>query len=184
MSRTALALSLLMLTLAGAAKAAPDAGRLAQQLREHAPTCGRFTQRRWMADLDTGLDSAGHFRRQGEALIWQTLTPVADRVRLAPDNPDLPLGLKAMLPVLTGLLAGDWPTLEQHFEVRLEGEIAAWRARLAPRDPAVAERLESLRVEGGDRVERVSLRFTDGDRLTLELEPADCDALDTKEPES
>lgn len=174
----ALLLTLLSLPATGVAGATLDADRLAEQLRGHAPTCGHFSQHRWMADLDTGLDSTGVFRRQGEALIWQTLTPVSDRVRLAPDNPDLPLGLKAMLPVLTGLLAGDWQAVDQHFRVRLEGQHDAWQARLTPRDAAVAEWLTGLHVTGGQRVERVRLDFRNGDRLELSLEPADCDTLD------
>ncbi|MFG6177057.1 LolA-related protein [Halomonas sp. THAF12] len=175
-----LLLALLSLPVTGVAETTPDADRLAEQLRAHAPTCGHFSQHRWMADLDTGLDSTGIFRRQGEALIWQTLTPVSDRVRLAPDNPDLPLGLKAMLPVLTGLLAGDWQAVDQHFRLRLEGQQDAWQARLTPRDAAVAERLTGLRVAGGERVERVRLDFRSGDHLELTLEPVNCDTLDTE----
>lgn len=154
-----------------------DGTALTERLSVNLPSCGRFEQHRWLADLDTNLTSSGYFLREESALIWHTTTPVVDRVRLESDNPDLPMGLKAMLPVLTGLLAGDWTALRRHFDIALDGEPDAWQAELTPRDDALAERLQRINVTGGDRVEQLKLPFADGDRLTLSLTPADCQRL-------
>ncbi|MDN6298197.1 MAG: outer membrane lipoprotein carrier protein LolA [Halomonas sp.] len=139
--------------------------------------CARFEQQREMADLDVTLDSAGYFLRQDDALIWQTTRPVADRVRLSPDNPDLPRSLSLMLPVLTGLLDGNWQALRQHFAIDPAGESGDWQARLTPLDAAVAERLERIDASGGQRVERLNLAFANGDRVVIRLTPTDCDTL-------
>lgn len=166
------------LTLATAAPAAlADARAPAELPSIELAQCARFEQQREMADLDVTINSAGYFLRQDNALIWQTTKPVADRVRLSPDNPDLPRALQVMLPVLTGLLDGDWQALRQHFAIDPTGEADDWQARLTPRDAAVAERLERLDASGGERVEKLNMAFANGDRVAIRLTPADCDAL-------
>lgn len=172
------AMTLLALIAAMPAWSAPKADVLAKRLSAHAPSCGRFEQSRWLADLDTRLDSRGTFRRQADGLIWQTLSPIEDRLRLSDDNDALPPGLRLMLPVLTGLLSGDWQALEPHFKVELDGVLEDWQAELVPIDAAVGERLAHLTVSGGERVERVELAFASGDRLTLTLTATPCRSLD------
>ncbi|WP_163558689.1 LolA-related protein [Halomonas sp. NO4] len=181
MTRCLLVIFLLALPVVSKAAETVDPHNLEEQLREHAPECGRFAQHRWMADMELGLDSEGHFQRQGDALVWSTLSPVADRLHLSLDNPDLPVGLKAMLPILTGLLEGDWASLGTLFRVQLKGELSAWQAQLTPTDVNVAERIEEASASGGDLVEHLALDFTNGDRLTLTLMPTDCQVLDAEE---
>lgn len=155
---------------------------LSQHLSDQAPACMRFEQRRWMADLDFELPSEGYFHRQPDRLVWQTLSPVQDRVVLGSDNPKLPPGLKALLPILNGLLAGDWERLEQHFQASLSGSLRAWKIGLIARNSAVAEQLEGIEASGGDAVTRLNVIFTNGDRLALELTPEDCAILTAEAP--
>lgn len=174
---------LLVLAASTSAQAVDDvtdnvANNLADNVANSLASCANFEQRRWMADLDTQLVSTGYFLRQGDGLIWQTTSPVADRVHLTPGDPDLPMSLEVMLPVLTGLLAGDWQALRQHFAIDQTGEPDAWQARMTPLDDAVATRLESIRVSGGERIERLELAFVNDDRVDIRLTPADCAALD------
>ncbi|MFC3284902.1 LolA-related protein [Litchfieldella rifensis] len=167
----------LLLSASPSTWATPDAATLAAHLAAHAPQCGRFEQSRWLADLETRLDSRGHFQQQENGLIWQTTVPVKDRVVLSQDNDALPLGFQVMLPVFTGLLSGDWQALERHFSLELSGELENWQARLVPSEAAVAERLTHLVVGGDQRVKRIELEFADGDRLDLRLTPAACENL-------
>lgn len=170
------------LTLVAAAPAtqAEDAGA-AELPAIELSQCARFTQEREMADLDTTLKSTGYFLRRDDALIWQTTRPVDDRVRLAADNPELPGAMKAMLPVLIGLLDGNWEALQEHFAVKrpdAERDTPnAWQARLVPLDDAVAERLERIDAAGGERVETLKIRFANADRITLRMTPVDCATL-------
>ena len=179
---TRLAGLLLVLAMSTTVQAAEDsarlAGNVANNLADNLANCANFEQRRWMADLDTQLVSAGYFLRQGDGLIWQTTSPVSDRVHLSPDDPDLPMSLEVMLPVLTGLLAGDWQALRQHFAITQTGEPDAWQARMTPLDDAVATRLESIRVNGGTQIEHLELAFVNDDRVDIQLTPADCAALE------
>lgn len=170
--------AVLCLLVPAAAWATPSEDALAERLAANAPQCGRFEQSRWLADLDTRLDSRGHFQRREEGLVWQTTAPVQDRVVLSADNEDLPRGFQVIAPVFSGLVSGDWQALERHFTIELSGELEAWRASLTPNETAVAERLTQLRVSGSRQVERVELEFSDGDRLELTLSPIACESLD------
>ncbi|QEM80529.1 LolA-related protein [Halomonas binhaiensis] len=156
------------------ANASLDLAELSQRLSEKAPECVEFQQQRWLADLGTQVDSQGYFQRQPQGFIWQTLAPVNDRVVLTPDNPDLPPGLKTMLPVLSGLLQGNWASLEQHFSIDLQGSIKQWNTTLTPSDDVVSERLEQIQLNGADRIDQLHLDFRNGDRLMLELSAVSC----------
>ena len=174
---TLLVLPMLATAAVASTGTVPSLPQLSRQLEQHQPACVSFEQNRWMADLQTELPSAGYFRRQPSGLVWQTLSPIEDRVVLSADNPELPPGLKALLPVLTGLFDGNWASLEGHFSVRLGGNLDDWQAQLAPLDRAIAERLQGIELDGAEQVEHLQVSFTDGDRLRLELSPLPCDAL-------
>ncbi len=154
-----------------------DAERLATQLARQAPACVSFEQQRWIAELESEVTSSGYFHRLPEGLVWQTLKPIEDRVLLSADNPDLSTGMRALLPILSGLLEGDWSKLEQHFDIALEGSMDAWHTTLKPRDSMVAEHLDSIALEGGVRLDQMDIQFTSGDRLALALEPVACSSL-------
>lgn len=163
---------------AATAVAAPDTAALARQLASHSPECGQFRQIRWLADFEIDIESTGTFRRTEEGIIWRTETPVETEVRLSADNPDLPPGFHLVLPVMTALLGGDWERLNEHFQIDVSGELAAWSAELTPLDSRVAAQLPLLRVAGGQLLENIEMIFADGDRLSLNLSAVEC-ASDT-----
>lgn len=154
-----------------------DTQRLAAQLARQAATCVSFEQQRWIAALESQLTSSGYFHRLPEGLVWQTLTPVEERVLLSADNPELSTGMRALLPILSGLLEADWSRLEAHFEISSAGDSDAWRIDLRPRDSRIAEHLEHITLAGGVRLDQMDIQFTNGDRLSLVLEPVACSSL-------
>ncbi|KPQ25190.1 MAG: hypothetical protein HLUCCA13_06640 [Halomonas sp. HL-48] len=164
------------------AVAAPDEAALAERLAANAPQCGRFEQSRWMADLDTQLESRGYFEHQEDGLVWQTTAPINDRVLLSEDNDELPKGFQVIAPMLGGLLAGDWQRLEKYFTTELSGEEQRWQATLTPNEASIAERLTQLHVRGSQQVDEVEIDFANDDRLSLTLTAADCDSLDDSDP--
>ncbi|QNI04351.1 hypothetical protein HXW73_16170 [Halomonas sp. SH5A2] len=170
--------TVLSLILSPTAWAAPDGDALADRLAEHAPQCGRFEQSRHLADLDTQLDSRGHFQQREEGLVWQTTAPVQERVVMSEDNADLPAGFQVIAPVFSGLLGGHWQALEEHFTIELSGELENWQATLTPNETSVSERISQLVVSGNQQVEQVALAFTNDDRLDLTLTAVPCDDLD------
>ena len=171
-------LSLCVNTLAWA-EPGVDSDALAEQLARHTPQCGRFEQSRWLADIETQLNSHGDFQRLEEGLVWQTTSPIQDRVLLSRHNDDdLPPGFLVIAPVFTGLLSGEWRELEHFFSVELKGDLHDWKARLLPKEAVIAERLTQLLASGGQQVEQLTLEFTDGDQLDITLTPTACSDLD------
>ena len=170
--------ALTMLAASATAWAAPDTDELAARLADNAPQCGRFEQTRWLADLDSQLESRGTFEHQDAGLVWQTTSPINDRVVLSADNDELPMGFQAVAPVLGGLLSGDWQALERYFAIELSGTQDEWQATLTPSEANIAQRLDHLMVHGNQQVERVEIAFTNDDRLELALSGADCERLE------
>ncbi|HDZ56544.1 MAG TPA: hypothetical protein ENI17_13460 [Pseudomonas xinjiangensis] len=147
---------------------------LLKHLRTNVPECGQFEQSRWLADFDMHLNSRGTFQRQTDGLIWQTIQPVQSQVVLSENNPDLPLGYQAILPIFNGLLVGNWQSLDQYFATQLSGTVENWRAELTPRNEQVAAQLTDLVIEGAAQLERIAISFGDGDRMDIRLTETPC----------
>lgn len=164
------AAALLPLCLLGAPVGAETTdAELINHLRSNAPDCGRFEQSRWLADFEMYLNSSGEFQRLANGLIWRTTEPVTSEVALTADNPELPLGYQAILPVFNGLLGGNLDSLDEYFSSRLNGTTAAWRAELTPRNEQVATQLTGLVIEGAGQLEHIAVTFADGDRMDIQL---------------
>ena len=163
--------------------AAPLAAEIADtqllgQLRASAPDCGRFEQSRWLADFEMQLHSSCECRRLPDGLLWRTTAPVLSEVALSADNPDLPLGYQAILPVFNGLLAGNLDSLDAYFSTRVSGTPAQWRAELRPLNEQLARQLTGLAIQGGQQLEQITVSFGDGDHLQIRLFASACGAAD------
>jgi|GEM_PF-1811266 len=157
-----------------------DARALTQQLARTAPVCGDFQQTRWLEDVGAELESRGHFRLIGdpnapEGLVWETTSPIEDRLEMRPDASEgpngepLPADQQAMAELLISFFHGDWQALEEHFSLTLTGTPDDWQASLTPNDARLAEAIERLEIDGGSWLEHVNLDSGDGDRLELTL---------------
>jgi len=54
----------------------------------------------------------------------------------------------AMVEGMRATLAGDVPTLERHYDIRLEGSQEAWLLTLTPRDAKLTEIVSKIRIAG------------------------------------
>ncbi|WP_040242751.1 LolA family protein [Chromohalobacter japonicus] len=182
------------LGLVGLPLAAHAFDRQALQARlEQTPALeGHFTQTRWLADVDTELESEGRFAYvRDEKVVWQLETPVEDTLVLTPADADdatqsksaRQAGREQIAALLLRLLGGDWSALDSRFTQTLEGNADDWRVKLTPRDSALAERIGEIRLTGGRYVEHLEMHTADGDRLSVDfsdqtpLTPEAIDAL-------
>lgn len=169
---------LFMLGLLSSPALAFDLNDLQHQLGATQGLSGRFVQTRHLADLDTDLESRGHFTyRRGKRVVWALKQPVEERQVFTPDDAreaDAASGdtgndrrRRQVATLLLNLLDGDWQALERRFSLTLSGDAAAWQVALAPRQAALRERLAGVTLAGGRHVERLRLEMADGDTLAV-----------------
>ncbi|WP_027348846.1 LolA family protein [Halotalea alkalilenta] len=159
------------------ANASVDTATLAQALADDEPNSGRFIQRRYLADLDTTLESEGRYEYQrGERMTWRLERPVVETLSISSEGVERdgrPLeGLPAEVSrLILSLLDGDFAALESRFTITLEGTTQSWRATLIPRDEQLRQHLEHAELQGGARITKLGLWLGQGDRQTIELTP-------------
>ncbi|WP_251977929.1 outer membrane lipoprotein carrier protein LolA [Salinicola avicenniae] len=176
MSPRILLLSLLLCLLPVSAQAF-DLGDLQQRLAATPSLAGSFEQQRYLADLDSTLDSRGRFRFvRGERVVWQLEAPVEERIELTPEaitsgsGDQAPPGGEQVAQLFLQLLEGDWQALESRFSITLSGEAAQWTVNLIPREAALRERIERIILNGGERyLQRLEMQTPTGDRLHVRL---------------
>lgn len=148
----------------------------------------RFEEERHVSFLDGPLRSAGTLSfSPPDRLTRQTLVPEPSLARIEGDELmivdggeerrialDADPSIRAYVAPFRALLAGDRETLERHFEIGIEARPSGWSMRLVPREAAVAERIDRIRVTGSEaRIERIEIHETDGDRTVLTLSEPD-----------
>ncbi|MDN3557100.1 LolA family protein [Halomonas maura] len=149
-------------------------GDLQRRLEATPSLEGRFVQTRHLADLDSQLESTGHFRYERDArVVWTLETPVEERLEFSADAPpELGAGDRRQAEAATlflDLLQGHWQALEERFTLSLSGDADAWRVTLRPRQAALRQRIDEIRLRGGRYLERLALDATNGDRLRVRL---------------
>jgi outer membrane lipoprotein-sorting protein len=123
----------------------------------------KFTERKYVSMLTTPLESSGTLLYQApDRLEKHTLTPREEHMTL--DHGVIVLyrpgqgkrtmmvnqypAVGAFVESMRATLAGDQPTLEHYFEVKLEGNATRWRVQLTPRDQAVRDMVREIHLEG------------------------------------
>lgn len=167
-------LSLLLLLLWSVPARAFELEDLQARLAATPDIAGRFEQTRYLADLDTELVSRGRFRYERDTrVIWTLETPVDKRLVFTPQDATRLDGTgkdrrrQQAAELLLSLLDGDWRALEQRFQITLAGNAKAWRVDLVPRQQAVRQRLDSIRLAGGRHLQTLRLRAANDDTLNV-----------------
>ncbi|HEX4050346.1 MAG TPA: outer membrane lipoprotein carrier protein LolA [Steroidobacteraceae bacterium] len=175
---------------APAESATAAASELAQLLRlfgQRSHAEARFEQSQYLAALTRPLQSAGTLSYRAPDHLEQHIeTPrsqllVLDHgvlsMQLGRHRRSVPLAdypqLAPLLDSLRALFAGDLTTLQEHFELQLQGPLTQWQLRLTPRSAALHSQLREIRLRG-ERVQisEIELEQQDGDHSVMHIEPA------------
>lgn len=179
----------LLLILAAPLAQAFDLDDLAAQLARPAAVAGSFVQQRYLRALPQPLTSSGHFTlARGLGLLWQLEKPLTQTYRITPGAiaKETPAGwtplpgsdLAARQSALfLAVLGGDRSGLERDFELALSGDAGHWQLRLTPRGALLKQVFDGILIQGGELVEQVEIRETQGDRSLLRLDGQARDAL-------
>jgi hypothetical protein len=146
-----------------------------------------FVERKDLAMLAEPLVSTGFLRyRAPDFLQKQVLQPApedyrieGDRViveRAGADRQELAIdrypALAAFVASIRATLAGDLPTLERFYQVRLDGDAGGWTLQLVPRDPEMGRRVSGILIRGQrSQVESLEMLEAGGDRSLMTIRP-------------
>ena len=146
-----------------------------------------YVETKHLAALDTPLVSEGRLASSEDgALQMEVYTPkwaqyiITDdtftiltegkptrEIELA-DQPQL----AAFAAAFRAVRQGDLPTLQQFYELVLQGDDASWQLSLKPRDAEMASRIAEIRLAGsGGLIASITTQQTDGDRSEMRLTP-------------
>jgi len=147
---------------------------------------GRFTERKYLSILSEPLVLEGTVRYQAPDFVRKEYDdPESEAYEVRGDDLtiELPDGrrrdlsidehpvLRAFVESYRGTLAGDRETLSRYFDLVLSGPMDAWRLRLTPRPPELAEYLRAVVIHGsGGKVLRVETLESSGDRSVMTVD--------------
>ena len=163
-----------------------DLTQLMQDLRQVKTARGRFVERKYLAILNTPLESSGTLvyiapgRLEKHMLLPRQESLILDGETLLIDNEETgqrrsfvlqehPV-LWAFVESIRSTLAGDLQTLNRFYDVSLEGDASRWRLRLKPTEPRMREVASELRVSGsGTWVGVIETLEAGGDRSVMTI---------------
>jgi hypothetical protein len=165
----------------GAHAAAPVA-KIQAMLAKPEQLCGRFGQTKQLAGMKKPLASSGRFCVvAGKGVLWRTLKPFANTLRLSRDEIVQLQGERVAMRmdasreptvrmingVLFSLLSGDLGQLESLFEVDGSAGDKEWKVTLKARNPALARAIGTLSLDGGAFVRTIHMVEESGDRTDI-----------------
>jgi hypothetical protein len=177
------AAGLLLAALLGAsAHAAAPVAKIQGMLAKPDQLCGRFEQSKQLAGMKKPLASSGRFCVvAGKGVLWRTLKPFANTLRLSRDEIVQLQGERVAMRmeasreptvrmingVLFSLLSGDLGQLDTLFEVDGTATDGAWKVALKARNPALARAIGAISLDGGAYVRTIRMVEDSGDRTDI-----------------
>ena len=158
--------------------------QLMQSLAQVQSSQGKFTERKYLSVLNKPLEFSGtiSFHAPGH-LEKHTLVPkaedlVLDQGVLTIDNrarnirrtlvlQEYP-AVWAFVESIRSTLAGDLPTLQRFYKIKLQGDAMKWRMQLLPVEQKTREMVREIVISGRDsRVTDIEMRESNGDRSIM-----------------
>jgi outer membrane lipoprotein carrier protein LolA len=182
--RAALILALALAPEAPAQTASSDLKELMQAFAGVKRSSARFLERRYLHVLKTPLETSGvllyvapaYLLKETEKPQHELLVVDANQLTIDRDGKSQRLSrdeypqIWAFVEGIRATLAGDLMQLEAVYTVTLEGTAADWRLLLKPRDPAMQQLVEEIRLSGaGPHIKRVETSEHDGDRSEMSI---------------
>lgn len=185
MKRRAFLFALVSLPMCAAAQSQPDPLQALQaRLAAFETVRADFVQHKEIAAMKRPLVSSGRVLISREhGVWWQIEQPLrigyvlqADRIveiaadgtrrtRSAQDQP----GLGQVARIFRALLNAQNDALAEYFEVRSVPAAKGWAVELKPRQPQLAQHLQSIQLSGDTFVESIRIDEASGDRSLIEF---------------
>lgn len=155
------------------------------QLARQGTVEGTFTQKKFVKDMSTTLESSGEFRLDPTAgLDWKQKEPFVYDFRLTGQKIELvtpgskpEVITKESQPLLfgfsqafLGLFSGDLTELNKQFTVDASGDKASWKFKFIPREEMVKKAIRELRAMGGNSISSIYVEDARGNTMTMNFQ--------------
>jgi outer membrane lipoprotein-sorting protein len=173
---------------AAAQSSPPPIDELMRRLAAVSASRASFTEEKTIAALTEPVRGEGwlvyrrpdHLEKTTTGPNRESLMVDGDRLSIiADDQPpriielDSEPALRGLVDAVRGTLAGDLATLQRSYDVAMQGNLAAWRLILTPRDPSLKQLLRQVTVEGaGTDLGSVRIVQANGDQSLMTIRPA------------
>jgi len=161
-----------------------DLPQLMRSLGQVHASEGKFVERKYLSVLNKPLESSGTLLFHAPShLEKHTLVPkvedlVLDQGVLTIENKSRNIkrtlvleeypAVWAFVESIRSTLAGDLPTLERFYVIKLEGDAAGWRMQLLPRERQTREIVREIVIAGREnRVTSIEMSESNGDHSTM-----------------
>lgn len=142
---------------------------------------GHFQQSKFISVLPKPLLSKGVFSYDKESgLDWLTQTPIVSRLVFNDQGirqdvegntvweiDGMQPAVLSITRVMTGVLSGNWPVLNEYFDISGKAESASWQLTMTPKDEVIAQLISSLKVSGKQTLKNLILFEANGDRTEI-----------------
>jgi hypothetical protein len=171
-----------LLSVATVSSAAAPIEKIQAMLAKPKVLCGRFDQTKQLSGMKKPLLSNGRFCVvAGKGVLWRTLQPFPDTLRLTKDEIVHYQGdrvamrldakqeptVRMINSVLFSLLSGDLSQLDKLFEVDGTADAKSWRVALKAREPGLAKAIGAISLEGGAYVNSINMNEASGDKTNI-----------------
>jgi len=171
-----------LLSGATVSSAAAPIEKIQAMLAKPKVLCGRFDQTKHLSGMKKPLLSNGRFCVvAGKGVLWRTLQPFPDTLRLTKDEIVHYQGdrvamrldakqeptVRMINSVLFSLLSGDLSQLDKLFEVDGTADAKSWRVALKAREPGLAKAIGAISLEGGAYVNSINMNEASGDKTNI-----------------
>lgn len=158
---------------------------ITQALQQQQHITGTFQQQRYLRGMTVPITSSGQFNFQKNgALVWKMEKPFVSELHITDagiqqtygDNQIPAAGTpgmnRAQVKLLLALLQGDMQVLHDYFTIHATGTLNNWTLYLVPKTALLQQIFHDITVSGGQYVEEVVLRETQGDSTIIDFNVA------------
>lgn len=159
-----------------------NAEDITQHLQQQMQITGQFKQQRYLRGMTVPINASGEFRFQKNGtLVWKMEKPFVSELHISDEGIEQTYGdnqipaagtpgmNRAQVKLLLALLQGNTKVLHDYFDIHATGTRSDWRLYLVPKTALLQQVFHDITVRGGQYIQEVVLRETQGDSTIIDF---------------
>jgi len=145
---------------------------------------GKFSQNKYLMELDANLESSGQFNYQrGKSIKWETIEPIQNILLMTPQSitnsqgeneivslqADSNPAVTILSDIFFSVLTAEWQQLAAYFTLSGTVEDDQWQVELVTSDKAVMQVVERVQLTGDTLLRELIFFEKNGDQTTIKF---------------